>query len=90
VQARWPTFGARIQRRDLAVGQPECHRAVQKLAGLLRMKAQIVGADVELPALGTQAGQRNGRNLPWSGHAMKLRGQVVESGEGRGLAWASA
>lgn len=54
------------------------------------MKAQIVGADVELPALGTQAGQRNGRNLPWSGHAMKLRGQVVESGEGRGLAWASA
>ena len=73
-----PALGALVQRRDVALGQREAHRAVEVGRGLLGGEAQVGGPHLDQLAACPHPRQRQRRVGPGGEHQVQLRRQVLE------------
>ena len=73
-----PAFGACLERGDVALAQPQTHRAVEVGRGLLGGEAQVGGADLDQLTACPQLGQRQRRVGPGGEDDVQLRRLVLE------------
>jgi len=80
LQGGGPAFGARFECLDLSGAEAELLHAVEELVRFVHGEAQIVGADFEEAAAGSQPCERERGIAPAPDDQVHVRGHVFEQG----------